>query len=137
MAAGAESSHVQVDERHHDEGKGGGGQARAPVVHAEILKEKHRTPVVKRWLLQPRMPVEIRGNAGAEPAFQCGGSVEPVQHFMGDVGVSWLVRAHQSPTVTAKDGRETVSEEESCKDHKHGCLADGSPFGQPSAPGWR
>ena len=66
VAAGAESSHVQVDERHHDEGEAGRGQARAPVVHAEFLKDEHGAPVVERRLLKPGMAVEVGRDAGAE-----------------------------------------------------------------------
>ena len=68
VAAGPESAHVQVNERHHDEGEGGRGQARAPVVDAELLKDEHGAPVVKGGLFQPGPAVEIGGNAGAELA---------------------------------------------------------------------
>ena len=54
VAARPKSPHVQVDEAHHDEGEGGGGQASAPVVDAEILKEEHGAPVVKCRFLQAR-----------------------------------------------------------------------------------
>ena len=66
MAAGAESSHVQVDEANHDEGEGGGGQAGAPVVDAEVLKEEHGAPVVEGGLLKPGTAVEIGRDAGDE-----------------------------------------------------------------------
>jgi hypothetical protein len=65
MAARTKAPHMQVDERHHDEGEGGRGQARRPVVHAEVLEDEHRPPVVERGLFQPGLAIEVRGDAGA------------------------------------------------------------------------
>ena len=65
MPSGTESPHVQVDETDHYEGKGCGGQACAPVVDPEILKQKHCPPIVEGGLFQPRMAIEIGGDTGA------------------------------------------------------------------------
>ena len=60
VSAGPESSHVQVNERHHDEGEAGRGQAGAPVVDAELLEDEHGAPIVEGGLLKPGAAVEVR-----------------------------------------------------------------------------
>ena len=95
----------------HDEGEGGRGQARAPVVHAEVLKEKHGAPVVERGLLQPGMAVEIRRDAGAQPALERVRRVEAHQHLVRDLGIARLVGAHQAQAVAAQQRRKPVSKE--------------------------
>ena len=61
---------MQVDKRHHDEGEGGRGQARRPVMHAEVLEDEHRAPVIERGLFQPGLAVEVGSDAGAQLALQ-------------------------------------------------------------------
>jgi hypothetical protein len=112
MSARAESPHVQVDKADHNEGKSRRGEPGAPVMDPEILKQKHRSPVVESGLLQPGVAVEIGGNAGAETVRQILGDVEPVQHLVRDLGVAGLVSSHQSQTVAAQYGCEAVNEEE-------------------------
>ena len=105
VAAAAESPHVQVNERHHDEGEGGRGQAGAPVVHAEVLKDEHGAPVVEGGLLKPGVAVEIGRDAGAQtwPLRVCGG-VEADQHLVGDLRIAGLVGADQAESVAAQQG---------------------------------
>ena len=112
VAAGAESAHVQVNERHHDEGEGGRGQARAPVVDAELLKDEHGAPVVEGRLLQPGPAVEIGGNAGAQLALEGVGVVEAGEHFMGDLGIAGFVGADQAKAIAAQQGGDAIDDEE-------------------------
>ena len=95
----------------HDEGEGGRGQAGAPVVHAEVLKEKHRAPVVERRLLQPGTAVEIGRNAGAQAAFERVRRVEAHQHLVRDLGIARLVGAHQAQAVAAQKRGKPVNKE--------------------------
>ena len=127
VAAGTESPHVQVDEADHDEGECGRGQPCAPVVDAEVLKEKHRAPVVEGRLLQPGMAVEIRGHAGAQPPFQRVRRVEADQHLVRDLGIARLVGAHQAQAIAAEHRRKAVSKEKDGKSEKDRCLADRGP----------
>src|ERR1035441_8899240 len=97
----------------------------------EVLKQEHRPPVVERRLLQPRMPVEIGRNTGAQAVIQCGGRVEPVEHLVGDLSVAGLVGSYQSQTVASKEGSEAVNQEEGSKDSKYSDFTDSSPGWQP------
>ena len=97
-----ESPHVQINERHHDEGEAGRGQAGAPVVDAELLKDEHGAPVVEGGLLQPGAAVEIGRNAGAQPPLSVCGGVEADQHLVGDLRIAGLVGAHQAEAVAAQ-----------------------------------
>jgi hypothetical protein len=112
VAAGPESAHVQVDEAHHDERKGGGGQPGAPVVHAEILEKEHGAPVVEGRLLKPGMAVEIGRDAGAELLLQIGCGVKPAEHLVGDLGVARFVCADQAHSVAAQIGCDAIKEKE-------------------------
>ena len=134
MAAGAESPHMQVDEHHHQEGEAGRGQARAPVVHAELLEDEHRPPVVERRLLQPGVAVEIGGDAGAQFALQRVRRVEPVQHLVRDLRIARLIGAHQAQPVAAHQRRLPIKKKKEGKGKKNRRLAGSCPAGQPRAP---
>ncbi len=116
VAAATKSPHVEIDERHHDEGEGGRGQAGAPVVHAEVLKDEHGAPVVEGRLLKPGVSVEVGSDAGAEVAFEGVRRVEADEHFMRNLRVAGLVGSNQPKTVAAEEGRDAVNDE---KDRKH------------------
>jgi len=61
----------------------------------EILKQEHRSPIIERRFLKPGMAVKKRSDAGAQRSLQSVGRIEPDQHFMRDLRISWLVGAHQ------------------------------------------
>ena len=134
VAAGAESPHVQVDERHHDEGEGGRGQPGGPVVHAEVLEDEHGPPVVERRLLQPGVAVEIGRDAGAQPALERVRRVEPVQHLVRDLRIAGLIGAHQAQAVAAQQRGLPIEQKKEGKTEKNGGLADDAPTGQSQAP---
>ncbi len=131
VPAGAESSHVQVDQGRHDEGEAGGGQARAPVVHSEFLEHKHGAPVVEGRFLEPGVTVEVGSDTGAESPFEGMRRVESVQHLMSDLGIARLVRAHQAQPVSAQDRSQSIEKKEEGEDEKDRGLAYGGPVGQP------
>ena len=70
VSAGAESSHMEIDEPHHDEGEGGRRQSGAPIVDTEVLKEEHGAPIVEGGLFKPGVTVEIGRDAGSETVAQ-------------------------------------------------------------------
>ena len=82
--------------------KRGRGQAGAPVVDAEVLKDEHGAPVVERRLLKPRMAVEIGRDAGAQAVFEGVRRVEADQHLVRDLRIARLVGAHQAQAVAAQ-----------------------------------
>ena len=129
MPARPESSHVQVDERRHDEGESGGRQARAPVVDAEVLKQEHRAPVVERGLLQPGMAVEIGRDAGAQAALEGVRRVEADQHLMRDLRIARLVGAHQAQAVAAQNRRKSIEKKEDGEGQKNRRLRRWWPSG--------
>ena len=129
-----ESSHMQVDESHHDEGEGGRGQPSAPVRYAEVLKKKHGPPVVKRRLFQPWMAIKIGGYAGGKPILQRVCRVEAAQHLMRNLRVAGFVRAHQAQTIAAQVRRHSIKQKEDGESKKDRHLGDGGPAGQPFSP---
>ncbi len=131
VAARAEPPHVQINQRHHDEGEGGGGQPCRPVVHAEVLEEEHGPPIVEGWLLQPGMAVEIRRDTGAEAVFQSVGGVEVAQHLVGDLGIAGLVGAHQAHAVAAQEGSKPIGKKENGKSQKQERFENARPGRQP------
>ena len=131
VPARTESSHVQVDEADHDEGEGGGRKTRAPVVNAEVLKQKHGAPVIESWLLKPGTAIKIGSDAGSEPVFNRVRGVEPHQHLVRDLRVAGFVSAHQPNAVATQHRGETVKEKEDRENKKDGNFADRSPLRQP------
>ena len=111
MPARPESPHMQVNERRHDEGKSGGGKTRAPVVHTEVLKEKHGAPIIECGLLQPGMAVEIRRDAGIQTALESMRGIEAHQHLVRDLGIARLVGSYQTQSVAAQDRGKTIKKE--------------------------
>jgi hypothetical protein len=99
---------VQVDETHHDKCEGGRGQPGTPIVHAEILKEEHGAPVVEGRLLQPRMSIEIGGDAGAELFLEMVSRVKPDQHLMSDLCITGLVGANQPHAIATQEWSYSV-----------------------------
>ena len=104
VAAAAKAPHVEIDEGRHDEGETSRGQARAPVVDAEILKDEHGAPVVEGGFLEPGASVEIGSDAGAEPLFESVGGIEADEHLVGDLGIARLVGADQAEAIAAEPG---------------------------------
>ncbi len=127
VPASPEPSHMQINQRRHDEGKARRRQPRAPVMHPKVLKDKHRAPVVERRLLQPRMPIEIRRNARAQPLLQRVGRVKSHQHLMRNLRIARFVRAHQAQPVASENRRIAIQDEEDRKDHEHRRFADRCP----------
>src|SRR5450631_1069701 len=137
MASGAESSHMQINEGGHDEGEACRGQAGAPIVDAELLKDEHRAPVVERRLLKPGMTVEVGRNAGAELPFDRVSGIKAVKHFVRDLRIARLVGAHQTEPITAEQRRLSVDDEEGSENKKDGSFANGGPVGQAFASALR
>src|SRR5579859_6166874 len=98
---------------------------------SEVLKQEHCPPVVESRLLQPRMPIEIGRDAGAQAVAQVGGRVEPVEHFVGNLSVTGFVGSDQSQTVAPEERSEPVGEEEGSKECEYCNLADSRPGWQP------
>jgi hypothetical protein len=134
MPSGPESPHVQVDKRRHDKGKGSGGKTGAPVVHTEVLKEKHGAPIIERRLLQPGTAVEIRRDAGVQASLQAVRRIEVHQHFVRDLGIAGLVGSHQAHSVAAQDGSKTIKKEKDGEGKKNGGFAEGGPARRAPAP---
>ena len=135
MPARPESSHMQVDERHHDEGKGGGGKAGAPVVHTEVLKEEHGAPIIECRLLQPGTAVEIRRDAGIQAALdERMRRIEMHQHLVRDLGVARLVCAHQAHSVAAQNGGQSVKKEKDGEGKKDRRFNEDGPARHAPAP---
>ncbi len=108
------------------------GQAGAPVVHAEVLKDEHGAPVVEGRFFKPRVAVEIRRDAGAEAVLEGGRGVEAHQHLMGDLRVTRLIGAHQAEAVAAEDRRHSINDEEDGEDYKDRSFTNGGPIRQSS-----
>jgi hypothetical protein len=137
VAAAPEAAHVEIDERHHNEGEAAGRKSGAPVVDAEFLKDKHGAPVVEGGLLEPGLAVEIGRDAGAEPAFEGVGRIEADEHLVRDLRVPRLVGADQAETVAAEPGRDSIEDEEDGEADEDCGFAKGGPSGPLPARSFR
>ena len=118
---------MQVDERDHNEGEGGRGQARGPVMHAEVLEDEHCTPVVKRRLFQPGLSIEIGGDAGAQLGRERVRRVEPVQHLMRDLRIAGFIGSHQAQVGATEDRSQPVCQKEDRESKKENRFTNASP----------
>ena len=137
VPARPESSHMQVDERHHNEGKSGGWKTGGPVVHTKVLKEKHGAPIIECRLLQPWTAVEIRRDAGIQAALQGMRRIEVHQHLVRDLGIARLVGPYQTQSVAAQDRGKTIKKEKDGKGKKDRRFAEGGPARHAPAPACR
>jgi hypothetical protein len=77
--------------------------------------------------------VEIRCDAGAEAVLQGVRGVEAAQHFMRDLGITWLVGAYESDAIPAEDRCDSIKNEEDSEDDEDRSFTNGGPIRQPFA----
>jgi len=60
--------------------------------------------------------------------------VEPDQHFVGNLRITRLVRAHQAQPIAAQQGSKPIGKKKDRETKEYGCLPESGPARQPIAP---
>ena len=140
VATATETAHVEIGEADQPESEADGGQAGDPVMDAELTKGVHGAPVVEGWFFEPGFAVEVGGDAGGKLFAEGVGLCELDEHFVGDLRVTWFIRADQTQAGPAEDGGGAVEDKENHEDEQgedfpHECSGRQVP-GSGSLNGW-